>query len=67
METAEKALDAARTALELLDRELADPDTFAHKADAEAKLRARGRLQAQLDAAETEWLEAMEALEPQAR
>jgi ATP-binding cassette subfamily F protein 3 len=63
IETAEKALEKARAALELLDRELADPDTFTHKADAEGKLKARGRLQAQLDDAEAEWLEAMEALE----
>lgn len=63
IETAEKALEKARAALELLDRDLSDPDTFTHKADAEAKLKARGKLQAQLDDAEAEWLEAMEALE----
>ncbi|MEZ6031237.1 MAG: ABC-F family ATP-binding cassette domain-containing protein [Hyphomonadaceae bacterium] len=63
IENAEKAVEAAREALELLDRDLADPDTFAHKADAEAKLKSRGKLQAQLDAAEAEWLEAMEVLE----
>lgn len=63
IETAEKELEKARAALELLDRDLSDPDTFAHKADAEAKLKARGKLQAQLDEAEAEWLEAMEAVE----
>lgn len=63
IEQAEKAVETARTALELLDRELADPDTFAHKADVEAKLKSRARLQAQLDAAEAEWLAALEAAE----
>jgi ATP-binding cassette subfamily F protein 3 len=63
IETAEKELEKARAALELLDRDLSDPDTFTHKADAEGKLKARAKVQAQLDAAEAEWLEAMEALE----
>ncbi len=63
IENAEKGLEKARTALELLDRDLSDPNTFTHKADAEGKLKARGRLQAQLDEAEAEWLEAMQALE----
>ncbi len=62
-EQAEKALEAARLALELADRELADPSAFAHKADAEGKLKSRAKLQAQLDAAEAEWMEAMEALQ----
>jgi ATP-binding cassette subfamily F protein 3 len=63
LETAEKAVEKVRAALELLDRELGDPDTFTHKADAEAKLKARARLQSQLDAAEAEWLDALEAIE----
>jgi ATP-binding cassette, subfamily F, member 3 len=63
LETAEKEVEKVRSALELLDRELGDPDTFTHKADAEAKLKSRARLQAQLDAAEAEWLEALEAIE----
>ena len=60
IETAEKDVEKARAALELLDRDLGDPDTFTHKADAEAKLKARAKLQSQLDAAEAEWLEALE-------
>ena len=36
---AEKDVEKARAALELLDRDLGDPDTFTHKADAEAKLK----------------------------
>jgi ATP-binding cassette subfamily F protein 3 len=63
IEKAEQAVEKARTALELLDRDLGDPDTFTHKADAEAKLKARAKLQTQLDAAEAEWLEALEAVE----
>jgi len=63
IKTAEKAVEKARAALELLDRDLGDPDTFTHKADAEAKLKGRARLQSQLDAAEAEWLEALEAVE----
>ena len=63
IETAEKEVDRARAALELLDRDLGDPDTFTHKADAEAKLKARGRLQKQLDDAEAEWLAALEDAE----
>ncbi|MEQ1610770.1 MAG: ABC-F family ATP-binding cassette domain-containing protein [Hyphomonadaceae bacterium] len=63
LETAEKEVEKARAALELLDRDLGDPDTFTHKADAEAKLKARAKLQTQLDAAEAEWLEALEAIE----
>lgn len=63
VEKAEQEVEKARAALELLDRELGDPDTFTHKADAEAKLKGRARLQAQLDAAEAEWLEALEAIE----
>jgi ATP-binding cassette, subfamily F, member 3 len=63
LQTAEKAVEKARTALELLDRELGDPDTFTHKADVEAKLKSRARLQSQLDDAEAEWLEALEAIE----
>lgn len=63
LETAEKEVEKARTALEILDRDLGDPDTFTHKADAEAKLKGRAKLQAQLDAAEAEWLEALEAIE----
>ena len=54
---------ANRAALELLDRDLGDPGTFTHKADAEAKLKARAKVQAQLDAAEAEWLAALEAAE----
>ena len=63
IEQAEKDVEKARTALELLDRDLGDPDTFTHKADAEAKLKARAKLQSQLDAAEMEWLAALEAAE----
>lgn len=63
LETAEKEVEKARAALELIDRDLGDPDTFTHKADAEAKLKGRAKLQAQLDAAEAEWLEALEAIE----
>jgi ATP-binding cassette subfamily F protein 3 len=63
LDIAEKAVEKARMALELLDRDLGDPDTFTHKADAEAKLKARARTQAQLDDAEAEWLEALEAIE----
>ena len=63
IEQAEKDVEKARAALELLDRDLGDPDTFTHKADAEAKLKGRAKLQAQLDAAEAEWLEALEAAE----
>ena len=63
VEKAEQEVEKARAALELLDRDLGDPDTFTHKADAEAKLKSRARLQAQLDAAEAEWLEALEAIE----
>ncbi len=63
LEDAEKAMEHARTALELLDRELADPDAFTHARDAEAKLKGRAQLQAKLDAAEAEWLEASEDLE----
>jgi ATP-binding cassette subfamily F protein 3 len=63
VEKAEQEVEKARAALELLDRDLGDPDTFTHKADAEAKLKGRARLQAQLDAAEAEWLEALEAIE----
>jgi hypothetical protein len=66
LETAEKSVDELRLALEVLDGELADPETFAHKADAEAKLKARAKLQAQLDAAEAEWLQALEAIEGKA-
>ena len=63
IETAEKEVEKARAALELLDRDLGDPDTFTHKADAEAKLKGRAKAQAQLDAAESEWLAALEAAE----
>jgi ATP-binding cassette subfamily F protein 3 len=63
VEKAEQEVEKARAALELLDRDLADPDTFTHKADAEAKLKSRARLQSQLDAAEAEWLEALEDIE----
>ncbi len=63
LELAEQAVEQARTALELIDRDLGDPDAFTHKADAEAKLKSRARLQSQLDAAEAEWLEALEAIE----
>lgn len=63
IEQAEKDVEKARAALELIDRDLGDPDTFTHKADAEAKLKGRAKLQAQLDAAEAEWLEALEAVE----
>jgi ATP-binding cassette subfamily F protein 3 len=63
IEQAEKDVEKARAALELLDRELGDPDTFTHKADAEAKLKARAKVQAQLDAAEAEWLAALEDAE----
>ncbi len=63
VEKAEQEVEKARAALELLDRELGDPDTFTHKADAEAKLKGRAKLQARLDAAEAEWLEALEAIE----
>jgi ATP-binding cassette subfamily F protein 3 len=66
LETAEKSVEELRLALEVLDGELADPETFAHKADAEAKLKARAKLQAQLDAAEAEWLQALEAIEGKA-
>jgi ATP-binding cassette, subfamily F, member 3 len=66
LETAEKEVEKVRAALELLDRELGDPDTFTHKADAEGKLKSRARLQSQLDAAEAEWLEALEAIEGKA-
>jgi ATP-binding cassette subfamily F protein 3 len=63
LETAEKEVEKARAALELIDRDLGDPDTFTHKADAEAKLKGRAKLQSQLDAAESEWLAALEAIE----
>ncbi len=63
IEQAEKEVEKARTTLELLDRDLGDPAAFTHKADAEAKLKARARAQAQLDAAESEWLAALEAVE----
>ena len=63
IETAEKEVEKQRAALELLDRDLGDPGTFTHKADAEAKLKARAKVQAQLDAAEAEWLAALEAAE----
>jgi len=63
LEQAELTVEKARTALELADRDLADPDAFTHKADAEGKLKARARLQAQLDTAETEWLAALEDME----
>ena len=63
LEIAEKEVEKARAALELIDRDLGDPDAFTHKADAEAKLKGRAKLQAQLDAAEAEWLEALEAIE----
>jgi len=63
IENAEKAVEKARTALELLDRDLSDPDAYTHKADAEGKLKSRAKLQTQLDEAEAEWLEAMQALE----
>jgi ATP-binding cassette subfamily F protein 3 len=63
VEKAELEVEKTRAALELLDRELGDPDTFTHKADAEAKLKSRARLQSQLDAAEAEWLEALEDME----
>src|SRR5690606_14393265 len=63
LEQAEQAVEKARLSLELLDRELGDPDTYAHKADAEAKLKSRATLQSQLDAAEAEWLEALDVIE----
>ncbi len=63
LEQAELAVEKARTQLELIDRDLGDPAAFTHKADAEAKLKGRARLQAQLDAAEAEWLEALEDIE----
>jgi ATP-binding cassette subfamily F protein 3 len=63
VEKAEQEVEKARSALELLDRDLGDPETFTHAADAEAKLKARAKLQSQLDAAESEWLEALEAIE----
>jgi ATP-binding cassette subfamily F protein 3 len=63
LEAAEKVVEETRLALELLDRELADAESFAHKADAGAKFKQRARLQEQLDAAEAEWLEALEAVE----
>ncbi len=63
LEAAEKEVEKARAALELVDRDLGDPDTFAHKADVEAKLKSRAKLQAQLDSAEAEWLEALEDIE----
>ena len=63
IEIAEKDVEKARAALELLDRDLGDPGTFTHKADAEAKLKARAKVQAQLDAAEAEWLAALEDAE----
>ena len=63
IETAEKEVEKQRAALELLDRDLGDPGTFTHKADAEAKLKARAKVQAQLDAAEAEWHAALEAAE----
>ena len=63
LEAAEKAVEETRLALEVLDGELADPEAYTHKADAEAKLKSRARQQAQLDAAEAEWLEALEAVE----
>jgi ATP-binding cassette subfamily F protein 3 len=66
LEAAEKAVEETRLALEVLDRELADAETFAHKADAGAKFKARAKLQEQLDAAEAEWLQALEAVEGRA-
>jgi ATP-binding cassette subfamily F protein 3 len=60
IQAAEKVIEDARKQLELLDRDLGDPDAYRHKADAEAKLKARATLQAKLDAAEAEWLEASE-------
>ncbi len=63
LEQAEQAMNKAREALELLDRELGDPDAFTHKHDAEAKLKARAAMQAKLDAAEAEWLAAGEDIE----
>jgi ATP-binding cassette subfamily F protein 3 len=63
VETAEKDMEKARAALELIDRELGEPDAFTQARDAEAKLKARAQLQAKLDEAEAEWLAASEALE----
>jgi ATP-binding cassette subfamily F protein 3 len=62
LEKAEKAIEEAQAALELLDRDLADPDAFSHRADAEAKLKARNDWSKKLEAAEAEWLAASEAL-----
>ena len=63
VEAAEKDIETARLALELLDRELAGSEVYAHKADAEAKLKARAKVQTQLDQAEAAWLAATEAME----
>jgi ATP-binding cassette subfamily F protein 3 len=63
VEQAEKAMEEARSRLELMDRDLGDPDAFTHRADAGAKLKARADLQKKLDTAEAEWLAAVEAME----
>jgi ATP-binding cassette subfamily F protein 3 len=61
MEKAEKAIAEAQAALETLDRDLAAPDAFNHRADAEAKQKARAEWARKLEAAEAEWLDASEA------
>ena len=63
VEQAEKTMEQVRSQLELLDRELGSPDAYAHPADAQAKLKRRNDLQAKMDAAEAEWLAALEAIE----
>jgi ATP-binding cassette subfamily F protein 3 len=63
LEAAELEIEKARSVLEGLDRELADPAIYARKADAEARLKARAKAQLRLEEAETEWLAAGEAME----
>jgi ATP-binding cassette subfamily F protein 3 len=63
LEAAETELERARLALEVLDRELADPEIYARKADAEGKLKSRAKAQLRLEEAEMEWLAAGEELE----
>jgi ATP-binding cassette subfamily F protein 3 len=63
LEAAELEIEKARSVLEGLDRELADPAIYARKADAEARLKARAKAQLRLEDAETEWLAAGEAME----
>ena len=61
-ETAEARLAKAASDLAVIDRALTDPSTFAGDPGRAAELgRRRDRAQAEVDAAELEWLEAQEA------